>query len=342
MEQSNLLLGNCLDEMKKLASNSVDAIITDPPYGLKFMGKKWDYDVPSIEIWVEALRVLKPGGHLLSFGGTRTYHRMVINIEDAGFEIRDQIQWLYGTGFPKSHNIGKAIDKTVGAVREIIGQRDVGPDFTGNNFNNDSGARRIQEVTVAASDLAKEWETWGTALKPANEPIVLARKPLEEGLTIAQNIIKWGTGGLNIGECRIQGRERTEYGLKNAKRNNLNTYGTDGTSADFNSTLGRWPANIILNESSAEALNQQMPSAARFFYIAKASKAERDLNSHPTVKPVKLMEYLCKLIAPPNGIILDPFMGSGSTGVAVKNLGFYFIGIEMNEDYFNIAKDRIK
>jgi len=197
--------GDCLDILKTLENNSIDAIVTDPPYGLSFMGKKWDYGVPSVEIWQQALRVLKPGGHLLSFGGTRTYHRLAVNIEDAGFEIRDQIQWIYGQGFPKSMDVSKAIDKSLGAEREVIGKAD----YTVNDKRN--GAYASEEatqrerldvlLTKPASDQAKKWEGWGTALKPANEPICLARKPPEG--TIANNVQTYGTGTLNIDGCRV-------------------------------------------------------------------------------------------------------------------------------------------
>jgi len=332
-----ILHGDCLIRMKELADNSVDAIVTDPPYGLSFMGKKWDYDVPSTEIWREALRVLKPGGHLLAFFGTRTYHRGVVRIEDAGFEIRDQLAWLYGQGFPKSHNIKEG-------------------DFKG----------------------------WGTALKPANEPICLARKPLEKGLTVAENVLKWGVGGLNIDVSRIglADGERTPSGSGNSSQGAVAGWGNGGKGS-VTPALGRWPANVLFDEEAAKLLDEQSIAggihsagkarprqkhigdfgiaehgsrermadhrygddkigASRFFYVAKASKRERgEGNVHPTVKPVKLMEYLIKLVTPPNGTVLDPFMGSGSTGVACKNLGFKFIGIEMNEEYVKIAERRI-
>lgn len=331
-----ILLGNCLDELKKLDDCSVHAIVTDPPYGLSFMGKKWDYDVPSVDIWREALRVLKHGGHLLSFGGTRTYHRMVVNVEDAGFEIRDQIQWIYGSGFPKSLN------------------------------------------------LKDEWQGWGTALKPANEPIVLARKPLEKGMTVAENVLKWGCGAINIDGSRIDGfKAQGKQADFKKMRKDTKGFGWHGeksikTDKSNNQTEGRWPANVLFDEQAAFMLDEQSGiEASRFFYCAKVSKSERNAgleemptktwkdqgfrdndsthlspragagrtsanqNHHPTVKPIKLMEYLIALITPPNGVVLDPFMGSGSTGVATKNLGFNFIGIELNEEYFEIAKERI-
>lgn len=326
-------MGDCIDRMKELAENSVDSIVTDSPYGLSFMGKKWDYDVPSVEIWKETLRVLKPGGHLLSFGGTRTYHRMVVNIEDAGFEIRDCIQWLYGSGFPKSHNIKEG-----------------------------------------------EFKGWGTALKPANEPICVARKPLEKGLTVAENVVKYGTGAINIDGSRIGNDKVVTNFYKGqdamgAMKGNPVKQKTEYSQPK----IGRWPANIILDEDAAKALDDSTDlkdCVSRFFYIAKASKSERNAglegmpakhvgtyaqdewsrnnmgntpdakrepvqNFHPTVKPIKLMQYLINLVTPPNGTVLDPFMGSGSTGVAAKNLNRKFIGIELDQQYFEIAKNRI-
>ena len=309
--------GDCLDKLKELADNSVDSIVTDPPYGLSFMGKHWDYDVPSTEIWAECLRVLKPGGHLLSFFGTRTYHRGVVRIEDAGFEIRDQIQWIYGSGFPKSHN------------------------------------------------LKGEWQGWGTALKPANEPIVLARKPLEG--TVAQNVEEWGCGALNVDGSRISGKPWKAHSATGLAETKFFTDGNAKVIEKEPHDQGRWPANVIFDEAAAAMLGE--PS--RFFYVAKASKYERnaglegmptkevhrygsgigegidpnapskDKNFHPTIKPLKLMEYLIKLVTPPKGIVLDPFMGSGSTGVAAKKLGFEFIGIEREAEYLEIAKRRI-
>ncbi len=363
-------LGNCLDVMKGMDANSVDAVVTDPPYGLAFMGKKWDYDVPSVEIWREVLRVLKPGGFLLSFGGTRTYHRMVVNIEDAGFEIRDQIQWLYGSGFPKSHDVSKAIDKAKGAERTDLGPStfaNKGRTATHNSMSGAGTDSLNERITAPATPLAKQWQGFGTALKPANEPICIARKPLEG--TVAQNVEKWGVGGLNIDGSRIAGKLD---GDPNRFKKTDGGWFAKFHDAPVVRNEGRWPANLILDEVAAEMLGE--PS--RFFYVAKASKSERNAglegmpkvtarsgmggempvdddgkdrdrfsvtqaNHHPTVKPVKLMEYLIKLVTPPNGTVLDPFMGSGSTGVACKNLGFNFIGSEMNAEYFEIAQRRI-
>ena len=389
-----ILHGDCLEQMKTLKANSVDSIVTDPPYGLSFMGKKWDYDVPSVEIWKEALRVLKPGGHLLSFGGTRTYHRMACNIEDAGFEIRDQIMWLYGSGFPKSHDVSKAIDKAAGAERKVIG---VNPSSRPNSkikgnkgFDDALGKGEgagVQSITAPATDEAKQWQGWGSALKPANEPIVVARKPLEKGLTLAQNVLKYGTGALNIDASRIgftSEADRKAAAVHNAGSSasgslNWNAGDKQESSKEYRLQEGRWPANVLLDEEAAEALDEQSGTlvskwgkqktkhdgessmfglavpdsvnkfagdsggASRFFYVAKASKRERgEGNAHPTVKPIKLMEYLIKLVTPPLGKVLDPFAGSGTTGVAAKKLKCKFIGIEREAEYKAIAEKRIE
>jgi len=456
-----------------MADNSVDSIVTDPPYGLSFMGKKWDYDVPSVEIWRECLRVLKPGGHLLSFAGTRTQHRMAVRIEDAGFEIRDMIAWLYGSGFPKSHDVSKAIDKAAGAEREVVGVKK-SPD--GRNYSIESAVNRGEFggesafkksgmntekliLTAPSTEDAIKWQGWGTALKPALEPITVARKPLSES-TVVKNVLKWGTGGVNVDGCRVDAAAR-----------------------------GRFPANLILDEEAGAMLDAQSGAqASRFFYCAKASKSERnagldssllvwekeqwenaDLSSlteninqlskdisveiltddkpwstdiyghsiseqypkgmtftietvlkliiglktsnasqssntnedirdaiktieanglslaesvlftnqwslnttsektasllgvvraalpmllqirgfaksgnfHSTVKPLALMRYLCRLVTPPGGTVLDPFMGSGSTGIAAIKEGFCFIGIEREQEYLTIAEARI-
>ena len=343
-------LGNCLDVMKEMGDNSVDSIVADGPYGISFMGKKWDYDVPSVEIWKEALRVLKPGGYLLSFAGSRTYHRMAVNIEDAGFEIRDQIQWLYGSGFPKSFGVGKAIDRAAGVEREVIGRvENTGVGSIAVENVKQGAQQRTKEslddytgwdITKPATSEAAEWEGWGTALKPAHEPIVMARKPLIG--TVVKNVLEHGTGAINIDDCRTEN--------------------------------GRFPANIILDEEAGAMLDNNESGASRFFYCAKASKAERSKgcgdiegevkfastnesgrmmptkldeshkikgNYHPTVKPLTLMRYLCRLVTPPEGIVLDPFMGSGTTGIAACLEGFNFVGIELEEEYLEIARYRI-
>jgi len=309
--------GNCLDILRTMPDNSVDAVVTDPPYWLSFMAKKWDYDVPSTEIWAECLRVLKPGGYLLAFAGTRTQHRMAVRIEDAGFEIRDMLAWMYGSGFPKSHN------------------------------------------------LDGEHQGWGTALKPAMEPITMARKPFKA--TVAQNVQEWGTGAINIDGCRI-GEEEIKTCAKVPGKSFNSLAPVSGFNGCEESThLGRWPANVM-HDGSAEIL-QGMGEAARFFYTPKACKSDREngcfalplvsyemnrppdsdvdlvptvnRNFHPTVKPTDLMRYLCRMVTPTGGVVLDPFTGSGSTGRGAVLEGFRFIGCEMDADYIEIAKARI-
>lgn len=420
-----ILLGGCLEKLGEMEANSIDAVVTDPPYGLSFMNKKWDYNVPSVEVWREVIRVLKPGGHLLSFGGTRTYHRMVVNIEDAGFEIRDQIQWLYGSGFPKSLDISKAIDKQAGVGREVIAtikkahisQANTNEGWARPSHLNEDGTHKTtMDITAPATDDAKKWQGFGTALKPANEPIVLARKPLEKGLTVAENVLKWGVGGLNIDATRI-GTEIRKNNIKDLTAMHKGQYGNGGYLPTVGTVevQGRFPANLILDETAAEMLDEQSGTsksgvrpptgkpkytgsttensnamcasstldttlrghsdsggASRFFYCAKSSKSERNagltnqtpqvvsdgreksidnpflrgeterLNTHPTVKPIKLMRYLCRLVTPPNGTILDPFMGSGSTGIAAQEENFKFIGIEIDPAYYEIARNRIE
>ena len=377
----NLLHGDCLEQMKTLDDNSVDAIVSDPPYGISFMAKKWDYDVPSVKVWREALRVLKPGGHALIACGTRTQHRMVVNIEDAGFEIRDVVSWIYGSGFPKSLNVSKAIDKAAGAEREDLGAH---PTIGGKGKSfafcaNYNGAR----ITAPATDEAKQWDGWGTALKPACEFFTLCRKPLSEK-TIAANVLKWGTGGINIDGCRVE----TDPAVDDKRLGGQGSWTTEKEQTIYgggsgiprgtvtSSAQGRFPANLI-HDGSQEVLDlfpetksgamkrevggygvdsmflngQSGPSnqhgdqgsAARFFYCPKASKKDRDEgNNHPTVKPTALMQYLCRLITPTGGVVLDPYMGSGSTGKAAVKEGFSFVGCELDEDYYKIATARIE
>ena len=381
---------DCLEIMPTIEAGSVDAIITDPPYGLGFMGEEWDKGVPGVHFWQEMIRVLKPGGYLLSFSGTRTYHRMATAIEDGGFEIRDMIEWVYGSGFPKSLNIGKAVDKLQGNEREFVGYKKLNErdkkvytpntetSFVSDTKGANSKGLKGQEQTKGTS----EFEGWGTALKPSHEPICMARKPLSEK-TVAENVLKWGTGGINIDESRV----KSEGGLQRPPRKGLGSVGgwagyigKDGEQGTPDG-LGRFPANLIHDNS--EEVRECFPetksggaqngskikttasiwhsgnkmemdgafydsgNASRFFksiiYQAKASKAGRgEGNNHPTVKPVALMEYLIRMVTKEGGTVLDPFMGSGTTGVACVNLNRNFIGIELDENYFEIAKDRIE
>jgi len=340
--------------------NSIDAIVTDPPYGLKFMGKKWDHDVPSVEIWREALRILKPGGYLLAFAGTRTQHRMACAIEDAGFEIRDMIAWVYGSGFPKSLDVSKAIDKAAGAEREVIGQgipmgksRGVYGDFAENEYL----------LTAPATEAARQWDGWGTALKPALEPITMARKPIVG--TVAANVLKWDTGGINLDGCRIEGEPWTRPGSNAVS----GVYGDFANDSARENSKGRFPANLI-HDGSDEVTRLMPDDNARFFYVPKASAAEREIglsdlllksapeyclhnndgkkrehharrNHHPTVKPIDLMRYLCRLVTPPGGLVYDPFTGSGTTLIGAKLEGLQWVGSEMDPDYAEIARLRV-
>jgi site-specific DNA-methyltransferase (adenine-specific) len=384
-----ILEGDCLSVMATLPDCSVDAVICDPPYELGFMGKSWDRTGVAFDpaTWAEALRVAKPGAHLLAFGGSRTFHRIAVAIEDAGWEIRDTISWLYGSGFPKSLDVSKAIDKAAGAEREVVGRRTdraAQPvrDNRGGNYNSahGKGPLDISAITAPATDAAKEWEGWGTALKPAWEPIIVARKPFKG--TVAANVQRYGTGAINIDGCRIGTGEQDDYGRSTTRADGTKShsraegYGYVSPLPSKASAQGRWPANVMLDEDAARLLdemtagtraskpsatgtafkptglfpiNNEEPAsyvdsggASRFFYVAKASASERgEGNSHPTVKPLKLLSYLCRLVTPPGGTVLDPFMGSGTTGVAALMEGFAFIGIEKEPQYVTIARRRI-
>ena len=411
-------------------ADSIDSIVTDPPYELGFMGKSWDSSgvAFNVEVWREALRVLKPGGHLIAFSGSRTYHRMAVAIEDAGFEIRDQIMWVYGSGFPKSHNISKQLDKLAGAERKVIGSRPL----TGNGKTLKSGFHQpdgsgagetikqdVYEFTEASTPEAQQWQGWGTALKPAHEPMVLARKPLIG--TVANNVLTYGTGGLNIDGSRVGSEEMTKTTSNGVKiSENRSMSGANFERETIGTVTGRFPANFIHDGSDevvklfpdskggaypakrGQAINTAFASgqeteggframgdsgsAARFFYCAKASKKDRNegldgfigkevgakgnglarqcatcgasvldgcqcvdrtfvnptrANHHPTVKPTSLMQYLVRLVTPLNGTVLDPFLGSGSTGKAAMYEGFNFVGIELTPEYLPIAKARI-
>jgi len=266
-----LFLGDCLDKLKEIEDNSVDSIVTDPPYGLAFMGKKWDYDVPSQAIWEECMRVLKPGGHILSFAGSRTYHRMAVRIEDAGFEIRDQIMWVYGSGFPKSHNIGKAVDKIEGNEREDLGKHPT-INGTGKKWRKNGSEIEYVKTSPHLTKGNSEWEGWGTALKPAHEPIVMARKPLIG--TVVDNVLEWGTGGINIDDSRIstdEDQRRPSKGGENGL-NNTNTFKIREKKVEEQvKHNGRFPANIIFDEEAGKILDEQSG-------ISKSSDAVRRNN----------------------------------------------------------------
>lgn len=331
--------------LKRIPDESIDALITDPPYELGFMGKSWDSTgiAYNVELWKECLRVLKPGGYLLSFGGTRTYHRMACAIEDAGFEIRDQIMWVYGSGFPKSYDISKGIDKKLGVERtEVIGKSNSKGIRPGSgNYIGDDYKQKGYAITIPATEQAKQWNGWGTALKPAHEPIVVARKPLSEK-TVVENVLKWSTGGINIDECRVNTREKDQSMSAKKTKNIYGKIDLPKVENKYPRELGRFPANVIFDEEAGKMLDEQSNNASRFFYCAKASKKERgEYNNHPTVKPLSLMQYLVRLVTTPNGIVLDPFSGSGTTAIAALRTGRYFIGIEKEHKYVEITKERI-
>lgn len=424
-KQLKLFEGSNLDILPLLADNSIDSIVTDPPYHLTsiterfgkngakeastknndgsfnrlskgFMGKEWDGgDIAfNIELWKQCLRVLKPGGFLLAFSGTRTYHRMVVAIEDAGFMIKDQIGWLYGSGFPKALDISKAIDSHLGYEPTKVGEykakdmkaigqlvKEVHGENKLNVGVNIAGMNKMIDKTEATSEQAKQWEGWKTALKPAWEPIVVAQKPLSEK-TFAENILKWGVGAMNINDCRIS--EEDENGRYPA---NIIHDGSEEVSSAFPSTSKAGSLNkpYEINNMVYGDYGQSKPhqsygdsgSASRFFYGAKAQTNDREQgleeysqskvndgrdmpvdnpyqrgeterkNIHPTVKPTDLMRYLVRLVTPKNGTVLDPFMGSGSTGKGalveniINNSNYKVIGIEMTKDYLPIARDRI-
>lgn len=361
--------GDCLAVLRTMPDASVDSVVTDPPYLIDFMGKGWDSAdgiAGKPEVWAECLRVLKPGGHLLAFGATRTYHRMTCAIEDAGFEIRDSIHWMYGSGFPKSLDVSKALDSAAGAEREVMGKsayaarankkpRAIEP-MGGVRYSLDT-----RDITAPATDLAKQWSGFGTALKPAHEPVVVARKPLAG--TVAANVERYGTGALNIDASRVSLAQGEKARAGNTDLSESVGYGAaswqkSGTTPE----AGRWPPNLLLShtedctesacdETCAVAeLDRQSDSPSRFFpvfrYQAKAPSKERRVEGltaqHPTQKPIALMEWLVTLVTPPGGVVLDPFMGSGTTGVAAVHKGFRFVGIEREDEYLAIARARIE
>ena len=349
---------DCLEVMRELDDNSVDAIVTDPPYGIGFMGKDWDCAVPGEAFAVEALRVLKPGGHLIAFAACRTVHRLAVSVEDAGFEIRDMIGWLQWQGFPKSHDVSKALDSKAGAEREVVGRGKSGKNaIMGglSGFEIGSG----HDITTPATPEAKKWAGWGTALKPAQEPALLARKPLEG--TIADNVLKWGTGGINIDGCRIaygdpswpgpQSEELSSHGGKSSGANSgtgAQIYGYRG--ATFRGVrpgqeIGRWPANIYHcpkpSRGEREAGCDELTQVATKKPGGPEGWKEKALgNHHPTVKPIQLMRWLVRLVTPPGATVLEPFCGSGTTLVAAELEGVICLAVEMEPKYCDIIRAR--
>ncbi len=430
-----VLRGDCVEVMKTLPADSIDAIVTDPPYGIDFMGKEWDgFGTPlGFQTWTEqwareAFRVLKPGGHLLAFGGTRMYHRLATGVEDAGFEVRDMLSWLYGSGFPKSLDVSKSMDKRrndraaiyavtafvraardaagkvnrdlaapfgfssamanhwvtdkaqpscptwpqwlelktllsfgdemdatvrelngmaanadeAWAEREVMGQRPTGDPVAW--FSESERGNGLVDITAPATDDAKRWEGWGTALKPSQEPLVMARKPLIG--TVAENVLAHGTGAINIDASRIAGPIVGRSGTKERTRGYVGIKGAEMVEANPPHDAGRWPANTLWDEEAAAVLDASTPAQpSRFFYVAKPGKKERNAggaaNTHPTVKPIALMGYLIKMVTPPGGVVLDPFLGSGSTACAAVSTGFDYLGIEQRDEYADIAEARI-
>ena len=396
MSKYTLMVGDCVERLKELPDASIDAVVTDPPYGLSkqpdmgevmrhwlngddynhkgagFMGKSWDSFVPGPSVWRECFRVLKPGGHLLAFFGSRTYDIGTLAIRLAGFEVRDQIMWVYGSGFPKSLDVSKAIDKAAGAEREVVGKHPT-PGSTALRTSMGNGWQTDPDITAPATQPAKQWKGWGTALKPAHEPIVMARKPITG--TVAANVLKHGTGAINVDGCRV-GDERWPANFIHDGSDEaveLFPYTKTGKVASH-STEGMWGSGSDVSYLD----NEKGGSAARFFYCAKASKRDRNegcetfnlkqsivgggtndpngddvcgkygsvksalRNHHPTVKPTDLMRYLVRMVTPPNGTALDPFTGSGSTGKACMLEGFDFVGCELSDEYAEIAKARIE
>lgn len=421
IHDSKIIHGDCLSVLPSFEPDSIDAVVTDPPYGLSkepdiaevmrhwlagddynhnskgFMGKTWDSFVPGPAMWKEVFRVLKPGGHMLVFAGTRTQDIMSIALRFAGFEIRDVIMWIYGSGFPKSLNISKAIDKILGAERQVSGVKPGHEEFVNRKTNGDTVFKNgmngfdrpwmhdedkkqmYHMQTEPATEQGKLYNGYGSALKPAYEPIIIARKPIEG--TIAENVLKYGTGGMNIDGCRVPVNKQADASqirtMNRSKKDGESGWGMNTVQGDTPQVVGengRWPANII-HDGSDEILElfpeTQKGSAARFFYCAKASQKDRDegldgeskqyscdgrnkpidnpfqrnssvaKNNHPTVKPTELMRYLVRLVTPPNGTVIDPFAGSGTTGKAAILEGFNFIGIEKEREYAEIARKRI-
>lgn len=367
-----VLCGDCVEVIRSFPDNSISAIVTDPPYGIDFMSSAWDSSVPGSDWAKECLRVLKPGGHLVAFGATRAIHRMVVALEDEGFEIRDMINWLYFSGFPKSMDISKQIDKMKG-VQKIVGIGKAGRTALGQSsgWNNTNNPHEFN-ITKPATEEAQYWEGWGTALKPAQEPAILCRKPIEKGLNVSENVLKWGTGAINIDACRfgfgdpcwVGSRENEHLRGKSfaftRSQDSSPSVSLPPTTLDFFHDQGRWPANIyqcakpsrseretglddLQSKKGHEAVHRKEGTAGLENPRAGAGRTASEVkNFHPTVKPTKLMAWLCRLLTPKGGIVLDTFLGSGTTGVSASMEGFKFIGTEMNPEYCDIALQRIK
>lgn len=346
MQDVHVLHGDAAELLPNLEPDSIDSIVTDPPYGLGFMGLGWDRDTPQAPLWEMALRTAKPGAHLLCFGGTRTIHRTAIAIEDAGWEIRDMLAWLYTSGFPKSHDVSKGIDRAAGATREVIGTAPGARNGNGENVafgSYGSAASGEYQVTAPATELARQWSGWGTALKPAMEPIILARKPLTG--TIASNVAEHGTGGLNIDACRIGDGGGTKCNNRSPDGRCLGHgagHGRYGGTIHGPETAGggRWPANVLHDGSLHEVLGM-LGAEARCFWSPKVQERERRGSRHPTAKPLALIRYLVRLVTPPGGTVLDPFAGSGTTGEAALAEGCSAILIELEREHVDHTKHRL-
>lgn len=366
-----VLCGDCVEIMRSFPDNSISAIVTDPPYGIDFMSKSWDSSVPGSDWAKECFRVLKPGGHIVAFGATRAIHRMVCALEDEGFEIRDMINWLYFSGFPKSMDISKQIDKMKGVKPLGSVPADIG--IAKNPQWNACKNKLI--MPSPTTEEAQYWEGWGTNLKPACEPAILCRKPIEKGLNVSENVLKWGTGAINIDACRFGYGDPCWVGpnydcshfwndihqdnFQYYKESNLDR-SKEKSLEEYKPSTGRWPANIyqcskpsrseretglddLQSKKGHEAVHRKEGTAGLDNPRAGAGRTASEVkNFHPTVKPTKLMAWLCRLLTPKGGIVLDTFLGSGTTGVSASMEGFKFIGTEMNPEYCDIALQRIK
>lgn len=369
--------GDALDILDDIPANSVHAVVTDPPYGLAFMGRDWDdFEPREYQEWCEdwatkAKRVLKPGGHLLAFSGTRTHHRLFSGVEDAGLEIRDTVTWHYGTGFPKALDVSKAIDKQAGEEREVVGTKADQPGYvsegeagSSNTYQGgvDGSLNNSPEkaaITAPATDAAEKWRGWKTGLKPATEFGVVARAPLAED-TVAENVLEHGTGAYNIDRCRIEYDNETDLEATRSKnpgrgdRADPPNAMREGMPQQVVDDTGRYPANVVFDGSAAVALDRHSGTASgtddpdgpsRYFYTSKASPSERTEggaieNSHPTVKPLDLMEWLVKLVSREGQVVLDPFAGTGTTLMAAMGLGREWIGVEKDAKWADVARVR--